>query len=448
MEQLTIVVAILTSVLVLFVRPVYALILYVACFVYYPTFLAVPLGTIDFTVRRVVIMALLVRAVADARLVGRFRWLWPDKAILVYFALQIFAGAMNGAPLGRVLENRAGAAFDMVLPYFVTRLIITEKRQYVTLLKGILVLAAPVALAGLYQSMTGRNIAGVFEQYYAWSEGKQFTPISRLGFYRANVTFSHSIMFGLFFSMFGPVCLGLLKQGRKHKNLYIAGLLMMGVGIFSSMSSGPLLGVVAALGFMSLYRYRGYWRQILVATAVIICLIEIASNRHFHHVVGRFTLSGETAWYRSRLIDVALFEGGMSGHWVVGFPYGMDPGWCYKIDGRNHTDIVNEYISVLYQFGLVGLIPFLVLLVGAIVKLIESLKSCVTEPDRWLVWCLMSALFGTLMAVNSVSLFDQPTTIFYMILGLCGATAEMTRKASLEWPSIQVVQGHKGITTY
>jgi hypothetical protein len=41
-------------------------------------------------------------------------------------------------------------------------------------------------------------------------------------------------------------------------------------------------------------------------------VVEIISNRHFYDVFGDFTVNPVTAWYRSRLIDVALFEGGMS----------------------------------------------------------------------------------------------------------------------------------------
>ena len=85
--------------------------------------------------------------------------------------------------------------------------------------------------------------------------------------------------------------------------------------------------------------------------------VEIISNRHFYDVISRFTFSGSSAWYRSRLIEVALFQGGMSGHWLTGYGWGVDPGWGAIIYGRPRSDIINQYLLVLCKYGLVGLVP-------------------------------------------------------------------------------------------
>lgn len=61
-------------------------------------------------------------------------------------------------------------------------------------------------------------------------------------------------------------------------------------------------------------------------------------------------------------------------------------------------------------------------LIGAAIKrLIDSFRTCTTEPERWLVWCLSGALFGILGAMNSTSLFGPPVTIFYIMLACYGA---------------------------
>jgi len=148
--------------------------------------------------------------------------------------------------------------------------------------------------------------------------------------------------------------------------------------------------------------------------------VEIISNRHFYDVLGGFTFSSRTAWYRSKLIDVALFEGGMSGHWLTGFGYNVDPGWASRIDGRDHTDTVNHYLLVLQRFGLVGLLPFLAMNVVVIKKLVDAYKASILDSDKWLVWCLLAGLFGLSGAFISVSLFGQPTTIYYMMIGFAG----------------------------
>jgi len=184
---------------------------------------------------------------------------------------------------------------------------------------------------------------------------------------------------------------------------------------------GALLAAFGSITFIAFYRWRKYWKPTVILIIIMCASVEIISNRHFWEIVDRFAFSAGNAWYRSKLIRVALFEGGMSGHWLFGYPFGTDPGWGKLIGGRGILDIVNHYLGVLYHFGLVGLIPFLAVIGAAIKRLIDSFRICMTGADRWLVWCLAGGLFGILVAMNSTSLFGPPITVFYIMLAFCGA---------------------------
>lgn len=379
------------------------------------------------TVARMVMLAFFVKLFLQGNLTKQFRFEQIDKLLIVYFAAEVLAGATTADSFGQFLENRAGAMFEMVLPYFAVRLVIRNKHEYLSLLKAILVIAVPLATLGLWQCLTGNNPFGFLWRYYAWATDMSFTPMHRSGLFRANVVFPHPIMYGLFFAMFGPVCMGLLRQPRPKRPTYYAGLAVMGVGVFASMSGGPMFALMLAMSFVLFYRYRKLWRLAVGVTVALCLMVEVASNRHFYDVIGRFTFSSSTAWYRSRLIEVALFEGGMSGHWLTG--YGQaDPGWGPRIDFREFTDIVNHYVLVLARYGLVGLIPFIVLLVAVIKKLIEALRMSVTEEDRWLTWCVMASLFGLLGGFFTVSLFGQPIVVFYMIMGFSAIMPRLVGK--------------------
>jgi len=415
-EIVTILIGAAAVVMVFLLSPLRGLIVFIAALAWYPSFLAVPIGTIDITVSRMVILAFFVKLLLQGRLTRQLRLEKIDKLIIVYFMAEVLAGATTANSIGQFLENRSGAMFDMLLPYFAVRLAVRNKQEYLSLLKAILVIAVPLAAFGLWQCLTGNNPFGFLWKYYAWAADTSFTPMHRSGFFRANVVFPHPIMYGLFFAMFGPVCMSLLRQPRPKRPTYYAGLAAMGVGVFASMSGGPMFASMLALSFILFYRYRKFWR-LAVGSVVAMCLIlEVVSNRHFYDVIGPFTFSASTAWYRSRLIEVAFFEGGMSGHWLTG--YGQaDPGWGPRIDFREFTDIVNHYILILARYGLVGLIPFIVVLVAVFKKLIEALRMSVSEEDRWLAWCVLAAMFGILGSFFTVSLFGQPVVVFYMIMG-------------------------------
>jgi hypothetical protein len=428
METVTLFFAAGASIAVFFFAPVYGLIVYIAALAWYPSYLTVPIGTIDFTVQRIVILAIFAKLFLQPDLPKRFKFIWLDKLIIIYFGAEILAGLTTASSQEAFLENRGGAMFDMILPYFAVRMIVRDKQQYLILLKAILVIAAPLAIVGFYQCLTGNNPVGFLKKYYAWGPGANYVPIPRSGFFRADVTFPMSIMYGLFFGMFGPVCVGILKSIRKNKPLYWIGLGLMGIGVFSSMSSGPLLaGSLSAL-FIAFYRWRKYWKPIVAIIIIMCSSVEIISNRHFYDVLGGFTLDPGTAWYRSKLIDVALFEGGMSGHWLTGYGYDIDPGWGPKIDGRDFTDTVNHYLLVLHSYGLVSLLPFLAMNIAVIKRLINAYKASISDSDRWLVWCLSAGFFGLAGALMSVSLFGQPTTIYYMMIGYAGVMPTIIAK--------------------
>mgnify|MGYP001586481228 CR=1 FL=1 len=431
MQGVTLTISAIACVLVFSLSPIYALVVYLAAFSLYPSNLAVPVGTIDFTVLRIVIIAVYVKIFLLTDLPSRFKLMWVDKLVIIYFVAQIAAGLTTTQSVGAFLENRSGAVFDMVLPYFAVRLIVIDREKYLTLLKSVLVIAAPLAIVGFYQCTTGNNPVGFFRNYGAW-DTRDYVPMSRFGLTRADVVFTHPIMYGLFFAMFGPVCAGIFGHVRKsRKMLYWAAMGLMCMGLFSCVSSGPALAALLSIAFIGFYRYRRHWRAAVVTVVITCALIEVVSNRHFYDVIDRFTLNSQTAWYRSKLIDVALYEGGMSGHWIAGYGYNADPGWGAIIDRRPYTDIVNEYLLILCRYGLIGLVPFFAVNIAAVKKLIHSYKVSTHDSDKWLIWCLAAALFGLAGAFISVSLHGQPTTMFYMLLGFCGAMPAIVRQAKL-----------------
>jgi len=430
MELVTLTIAVLASLIVFLTRPIWSLVVYFALLALYPSYLTVKFGTIDFTVCRIVILVIFLTVFLRTNLSRSFRFILLDKLIIIYMAAQMLAGLTTTDAM-QLIENRAGAVFDLLLPYFAVRLIITHKSDYILLLKCILIIAAPLAVIGLYQCLTGNNPAGFLKGYRAWSTGGGgYSPISRFGLYRADVTFPMSIMFGLFFAEVGPVCAGLSKHIKKDNIIYLyIALALTGVGVFCSMSSGALLAAVFAVMFLGFYPYRRYWRQAVFAIVVMCVAVEIISNRHFFDVVDRFTFSTGSAWYRSRLMKVAL-GGGMSGHWLTGFGF-ADPGWSRQIDGSSYTDIVNHYLLILARYGLVGFIPFVCIIFTGLKKLVVAYRNALTASDRWLIWTLAAAFFGLLGGFFSVSLFGQPRIVLFMMFGFCGVMDKIITKKPL-----------------
>jgi len=435
MEALTLIITAVGAILVFALPPAQGLVVFFAALVWYPSTLTVKLGTFDFSVCRILVLALFLQVAMNySDWLSRFKFRRLDILVLVYFGAEIVSGLTTSADIMSFLEWKAGGLFDLVLPYFAARVIVRDKEQYISLLKSVMIMSAPMVCLGLYQSLTGINVAAPLLKHAAWGSADNYLVMTRFGFYRANVTLGICIHYGLFFSTMGAACIGLKGVIRHHRVLYRAGMAVMVLGVLTSMSSGPFLALLLSVAFVLSYKYRYMWRQALVVFVLMAAFVEVLSNRHFYNVLAGLTMDARTAWYRARLIDVVLFEKGMAGHWITGYGYGVDPGWCAVIDQRNHTDLCNNYIAILSFFGLVGLVPYLAMLWGAFKDLAESFKAACSDRDRKLVWALSASMFGMVGVMNSVGLFGKINTLFFIVLGFCGCMP-----ALVKGPAKQVV---------
>ncbi|AQT69452.1 Lipid A core - O-antigen ligase [Anaerohalosphaera lusitana] len=418
MTAITMIIAALGSGLVILAQPIWGLIIYITLLAWYPSYLKVSLSGIDFSVGRIIILAVFLRILMHSELLSRFRLNTADKLIIVYFAAQTVAGMFTESEFNAFIVNRGGAAFDMALPYFAFRIVVCSAQDYRKLFKGILFTLGPLAMIGLYQSFTGVNPFGFMQKFASTGRLPDYTPLPRHGFYRANLTFGVSIMSGLFFAMLGTAAIGLIPaKDSPARRWWLIGLICMAAGVFSSISSGSWLVGMVAVMFVFFYPYRKYWRGALFAIVMLLLSVEIYSNRNFYDVLGSFTLNPRSAWYRAQLIEVALFKGGMEDHWLAGYGH-EDPGWSKQIDNRDHTDMVNHYLMVLSRYGLLGLIPFMALLYFVLKYLYLAFQMARNFAGKFMVWGLTGAILGTMATFFSCSLFSQPSTAFYVLLAL------------------------------
>jgi hypothetical protein len=420
MEDVTLLIAAVGCLMVLCVRPVYGLAVYTIFSIWYPYGMGtIKVGMIHFSVGRIVIIVLFIKIFLSTNLAGKFKIVWLDRLVVILFLAEVAAGFTTIEPM-KMIIYRSGDFFDMALPYFAVRLTVTTKEHYISLLKAIVWSSATLTVFACYESLTGYNLV----QF-----GRQLLPPEiRLNFfYRAQTTFDHSIYFGVFCGMAGAICMGLVKNVRGNALFYKILVVLIFTGAFWSMSSGGLLALIGAVGFLCFYRFRRGWKAGIIGVIIMCVLVEIISNRNFYDVIDRFTFNSANSWYRSRLFEVAFFEGGMSGHWLTG--YGLEePGWGLKINMIDHTDMVNHYLLELCRYGLVGFIPFCAVIITAIKELFKGFWTIRDDSDRWLIWCIAGGLFGVLLAFNSVSLFWQPMTMLFMMFGLCVAVPAAVRQ--------------------
>jgi O-antigen ligase len=92
--------------------------------------------------------------------------------------------------------------------------------------------------------------------------------------------------------------------------------------------------------------------------------------------------------------------------------------------------MVNHYLLVLSRYGIVGLAPFVGTIIFAFSSIVKAFRMSPLEEDKWMIWCLAGTLFGLLVSLFTVSLFGPPTTILYVLFGLCGGALQIAQESN------------------
>ncbi len=420
MQGVTLTFALIACLLVITLRPSYAMAAYLAALLWYPSFLAVSVGTVDILVGRFAVAVLLLRCLLNDDIRGKFVWCRLDTVVALYMVVSVVTYfIMPTKSTMLIVENRGGHLMDTWCAYLSARLIITDRTRLISLIKCMSVLLVPLAVLGIVESTTGWQPFAPLRIYSPWyREGAAFTSGVRFGFNRAVGPFSHSILFGGGFAMFLPLVYYLRHEKKDWRSFayVLSGIALLGA--LSSMSSGPWVMVIVVIFCLAMEK-RKAWVKPLFMFGVLSCfLVGVISNRSFYHVIADRAnpLSG-ASWHRSRLIDLAIEH--FDEWWMVG--YGdRDPGWGPSL-GMDHTDVTNGYILAGVRYGILGLIGLCAVLAQAFRDIASTHKRMAQPAIKSLCWAFGSLLFAVAVTLMSVSFFGQLSTLFYCCLGMIGS---------------------------
>ena len=419
MQGVTLIIALILSVLVIALRPKYALVTYIVGLLWYPSFLAVSIGTIDILVGRFVVAVLLLRCLFDDRIRSKFTWCRLDT--LVTLSMVVYVGAYfitQVDSLSVTIEGRGGFLMDTWCAYLAARLIVTDRTKLISIIKCISIALVPLAILGVIESVTGWQPFAALRRFSPWFAGGGFVSEGRWGLARAVGPFSHAILFGGVFAMFLPLIYYLRHEKGDWRSLAYVILVIALLGALSSMSSGPWVMVIVVIFCLVMERHKKFLKPLFILLVFSCISIAIASNRPFYHVLASWANPlGGAGWHRARLIDVAIMK--FDEWWLVG--YGdNDPGWGQYF-GMGVSDITNEYILNGVRYGILGIIALCAVLAKAFRGLISTYRRMTHPAMKSLCWAFGSLLFSVTIAWMSVSFFGQLSTLVYCSIGMIGS---------------------------
>lgn len=411
-------------------------ILAVAC--YMPLGAGFDLGPFNFYGARVVLSLAFMRMLMFAEgPVGGMNKL--DWAIIAWSLVALLASLFY-PDVPATLTNRAGAVFMACGPYFALRTYCTDQDDVVRLCRSLALLLVPLSAAMLYEKLTATN---PFAEFGSVSS----VPEIRNGTVRAQGAFSHSILAG----SIGAACLPLMAVlWRTHRLTARAGVAACLTMVFSSGSSGPIMGTVFGTAALLIWRLREYTRLMRWSAVAAYMGLAAVMNAPAYYIISYIDLTGSsTSWHRAALIETTLAH--FSEWWLAGTSYtrhwmAYGVGWS-----GNHIDITNYYIRMAVDGGLPLMLAFIVVLAHGFSLAGNAVYAHkgTSGQDRFLPWALGASLFAHASNFISVSYFDQSVMFLYMTLAAISAASrpvpDTTDTTAVSVKQSQPWQKHKSV---
>ncbi len=390
----------------------------------WPDFLRVAIAGIQMSPSRFIALALILKYRNNNRKKGdKFSTL--DKLVLAEYIWGGLALIIAGADEATVKEN-IGRGMNTALVYFAVRYTMRDKKDLKDMIRPLLLCGIIMGGAGVYEAVTGHSPYQKLVKYnkFLWI---QKDLEYRAGFLRAQASTSHPIYFGMAMFVVSGILLslrGIAKQTpeiKKKPLFWLLGLYGAIIGSFSSLSSGPILATFLLLVFNAIYFKPKIIQPIIRGTLALMLGIELLSNRHFYHLIEYLSLDKTTAYYRTRLLEVAVNQ--VHEYWLVGLGGVAPLHWGKLIDGRAHVDIVNNYVIVAITGGLAALYIFVKIQLLCFKKAVSFYKT--DEDLKIFGFGLASLLLSFMLGTLSVGVYSSILIFSYLVYGLIASPIDV-----------------------
>ena len=363
---------------------------------------------LDYT--RTLTLALLLPVGIRLFRAGEFRGKWEiwDKAVVLSVLLALALG-IRDTTFTSALRSTVELMLSVTVPYFVLTRSIKTRQQFDACLA--LFLAGMVVIAGIAIFETVRHWK-VYEAVTELFRERSFRYENRGGFNRASVSFGTPIALGFALALATGALL-YLRQLLPRPRAGLVMLLVIGGGLFASVSRGPWLGAVLLVGVFLLLGRGGGRKVVQFGLAGVLALALMAMTPAGKNIIELLPFIGstrsETVDYRVDLIEAARKTFSRNPWFGTTDPLRY-PEMQAMIQGQGIIDLVNSYIQVGLYSGTVGLTLFLLSIVWPVRRLYREFKGRVPLPTlpgeacRMLIACQVGALFiiGTVSSVSFI----------------------------------------------
>lgn len=376
-----------------------------------------------------------LRRRADTLSFGRT---WPDRLIAANIILTSLL-LLRETTLTDTLRQTVYMFIEVFLPYYVASRALKTVSDFKDALLAFVLAVMVLSIVGLFE------FARSWLLYSALTDALgmqwEFTGyLSRGGSLRASATTGQAIVLGFVVS----VALGLflfLQESVRSKFQRRLGALLLAGGLFAPLSRGPWIGAGVMLTVFIATGRSAAKRLMLLGLAGVLSLPLLAIVPGGQKVLDLLpfigTLEVENITYRQRLFDNAMIV--IQRNPLFGsFDYRSTPEMQSMIQGQGIIDIVNTYINVALQVGLIGLALFVAFFLTVLLGIRKAMRTFADKDDetRRLGRALLATSAGIMVTIVTVSSITFIPVVYWSVAGLGVAYAQMVRQLKHTSPAV------------
>lgn len=358
----------------------------------------------------------------------------PDKVLIAYMLLTV-ALYLRETTMTDTARQAFYMFIDVFLPYFVISRSLRDMQAFRIALLSMALAIMVVALLAVFEISKHWLLYNALLEPLGLNRGLS-NYLVRDGSLRATVTAGQPIALG-FLMVTGIGFYLFLQRSIRQKFIRRTGMGLLFAGLVASLSRGPWLGAVALLAAFIATGRQAVPRLTILAFAALFVFSLIAMLPGGEKVINMLPFIGTTEKgtieYRESLLDKSIiviernpFFGSVN--------YLQTPEMESLRTGLGIIDIVNTYVQVALETGLVGLtlfVSFFVLTLWGIYRGMRSIRDMNSE-ERLLGRVLLATLLAILLIIFTVSSISLIPIVYWSVGGLGVAYAQMIRNQARE----------------
>jgi hypothetical protein len=384
-----------------------------------PVAQVVVLAGLHFTVLRILIIAGLVRmgiekakSPQDGKFVGGFNNM--DRVIVLWAISAEVVLTLQWMEMQSLIHN-LGDLVDSLGGFLVIRFFIVDRATIRRTIKTLAWICVIQGACMLNEQLNHVNVFGYFG-------GIPLSITVRNGQIRSEGVMG-CIYAGAFCGALIPLFLWLFTTGKDRMEA-CAGLIGATIMVFTSHSSTSLLAFGGSILGLSFWFLRRQMRLIRRALSLTLIGLHLVMKAPVWALIARIDLTGSSSGdHRYKLMDNCIRH--FSDWWLLGCKY-------YNTWGWDMWDLCNQFVVVALTGGLVTLVLYISVFsrsfgaVGRARKMIEGHRR-----EEWLLWCLGSALFSTVVAHFGINYMAQLMMGFFPVLACISVATFEARRSKL-----------------